>query len=66
MAFEFDKMYVKGNTVSHIDAVFRLEIGNEKLENHENVEDKLGGNKRFALKSTQNQKKSKTPYLARY
>ena len=41
MAFDFDPIHVKGNTILHVDTLCRLEFGNEKIENHENAEDKI-------------------------
>ena len=41
MAFDFDIMYVKRNTVPYTDALSRLEFDDEKVENHENIEDKI-------------------------
>ena len=41
MTFDFDIMYMKGNIISQIDALFRREFGNKKVENYENAEDKI-------------------------
>ena len=41
MACNFDIIYIRGNIIPHVDALCRLELGNEKVENHENVEDKV-------------------------
>ena len=34
-------MYVKGDSITHVDALSRLEFANEKVENHENAEEKI-------------------------
>ena len=41
MAFDFDIIYVKGNTIPHVDALFRLRFQSEKEEEHENLEDRI-------------------------
>ena len=41
MAFDFDIIYVKGNTIPHVDALSRLEFNGETAGNPENNEDKI-------------------------
>ena len=41
MAFDFDIMFIKGNTIPHVDAFSRQEFDYEKVENHKNAEDKI-------------------------
>ena len=41
MAFDFDIIYVKGNTISHVDALSRLRFQSENEEEHENSEDRI-------------------------
>ena len=49
-------MYVKWNTIPHVDALYKLKFGNEKEEIHENAEDKILQMYSF-LKSNQNRNK---------
>ena len=39
MAFDFDIIYVKGNTIPHMTALSRLKFQHENGEEHENSED---------------------------
>ena len=41
IAFDFDIMHVKGNIIPHVDAQSRPELGNEKIEKHENARGKI-------------------------
>ena len=41
LAFDFDIICIKGNTIPHIDALCSLKFGNEKMKNHENAENKI-------------------------
>ena len=33
-------MYVKGNTILHVNTISKLKFGMEKVEHHENAEEK--------------------------
>ena len=57
MALDFDIMYVKLNTILHVDAPSRQKFGDEKIENQENST--LGRSGYFASKSTENKNKTK-------
>ena len=39
MAFDFAIIYVKGNTIPHVDALSRLRYQRENGEEHENLEE---------------------------
>ena len=41
MVFDFDIIYVKGNTIPHVDILFRLKFQSENGEKHENSEDRI-------------------------
>ena len=41
MALDFDIIYVKGNTIPHVDALSRLKFQSENGEEHENSEDRF-------------------------
>ena len=41
MAFDFDIIYVNGNTIPHVDALSRLRFQGENGEEHENSEDRI-------------------------
>ena len=41
MAFDFDITFVKGNIITHVDALSRLRFHNENGEEHENSEDRI-------------------------
>ena len=41
MPFDFDTIYIKGNTISHVVALFRLRFLSENGEEHENSEDRI-------------------------
>ena len=41
MVFDFDIIYVKGNTIPHVNALFRLKFQSENEEEHENSEDRI-------------------------
>ena len=41
MAINVDIMCIKKNTIPHVDAQSKLKFGNEKVENHENEEEKI-------------------------
>ena len=41
MAFDFDLIYVKGNTIPHVDALTRLKFQSENGEEQENSEDRI-------------------------
>ena len=41
MTFDFDFIYFKGNTISHVDALSRLRFQSENGEKHENSEDRI-------------------------
>ena len=41
MAFDFDIIYVKGNTILHVDALSRLRFQSEYGEEHENLEGRI-------------------------
>ena len=41
MAFDYDIIYVKGNTIPHVDALSRLRFQSENGEEHENSEDRI-------------------------
>ena len=61
MVFDFDIMYLKGNTILYVDALSRLKFGDEQLENYENVWRQIiiqGRNECFAPKSTQKRNKT--------
>ena len=40
MVFDFDFIYVKGNTIPHVDALSRLRFQSENGEEQENSEDR--------------------------
>ena len=41
MAFDFDIMYIKRNTISLVDAQSRQDFIHKKVENRKNAEDKM-------------------------
>lgn len=41
MVFDFDIIYIKGNTIPHINMLSRLHFKNETKEKQEKVEDKI-------------------------
>ena len=41
MAFDFDIIYVKRNTIPHVDVLSRLNFDSKSLETSENSEDKI-------------------------
>ena len=41
MAFDLNIKYVKGNNISHVDALSRLRLQSENGEEHENSEDRI-------------------------
>ena len=41
MAFDFDIIYVKENTIPHVDALSRQRFQSENGEEHENLEDRI-------------------------
>ena len=41
MAFDFDLIYVKRNTIPHVNALSRLRFQSENGEEHENSEDRI-------------------------
>ena len=41
MAFDFDIIYVKGNTIPYVDALSRLRFQSENGVEHENSEDRI-------------------------
>ena len=41
MAFDFDIIYIKGNTIPHVDALSRLRSQSENGVKHENLEDRI-------------------------
>ena len=53
MAFDFDIIYVKGNTIPHVDTLSKLRFQRENGEEHENSEDTLGGDRRTISQNSQ-------------
>ena len=41
MAFDFDIIYVKGNTIPHVDTLSRQKFQSENGEEHENSEERI-------------------------